>query len=416
MRTALTLKRIWYIIVIAIILVFIGMVVNQKADTTEVIERRTDTETGYRIDYVNAAGQLELVVDKGYASMICIVDNQSHLETYFDENGTPVALAGGYFGRRIIDVDASAQYIVYLDTMGNPMVVKYGYASIERILKDGKEAQVSYFDLDGNPTTHVDGYYGYKCCYNEKGQIIEVCYLDKEANQTVTRQGYDSIRREYRSDGSLEYEWFYRSGQPWAITGGKYGKRISEEKVEFVDLEGNEIFDVINFLGTNQWLCWLCTCLLLFAAVAAGRRTKLFLLIAYIFFVVYITLLCRDPLESRQYIPAFESYRRFFADYESRREIFNNILLFIPVGVLLRSINSCSKAVLLLLIMPVGIEATQYFLTLGIMSIDDTLSNLSGGVIGYALISNVHIILEKRKINWGKRKNRVIKSDCDNAL
>lgn len=402
MRTALTLKRIWHVFAVAIILMLVGMLWNSKADTSEVVACRTDMETGYRIDYVNEAGQLELAVDKGYASMICIVDTHSHTETYFDENGCPIALAGGHFGRRTIKVDADTQYIVYLDAIGNPMVVEYGYASIERILKDGKEAQVSYFDLDGNPTTHVDGYYGYKCSYNEKGQIIEVCYLDIEANQTVTRQGYDSIRREYRSDGSLEYEWFYRSGQPWAITGGKYGKRISEEKVEFVDLEGNEIFDVINFLGSNQWLCWMCTCLLLFTSIVAGRRTKLFLLIAYIFFIVYITLLCRDPLESSQYIPVFESYRRFFADFESRREIFNNILLFIPVGVLLRSITSRSETLLLLLILPLSIEVIQYLLNLGILAIADMISNLAGGVIGYALIHNLYIVLLKRKINLGK--------------
>lgn len=60
------------------------------------------------------------------------------------------------------------------------------------------------------------------------------------------------------------------------------------------------------------------------------------LLVLYIGFIIYTTLLCREPKDYREYnFQLFWSYQRFFDDARPQgQQILLNILFFIPYGVL----------------------------------------------------------------------------------
>ena len=60
------------------------------------------------------------------------------------------------------------------------------------------------------------------------------------------------------------------------------------------------------------------------------------LLVLYIGFIIYTTLLCREPKDYREYsFQLFWSYQRFFDDVQPQgQQILLNILFFIPFGVL----------------------------------------------------------------------------------
>lgn len=61
------------------------------------------------------------------------------------------------------------------------------------------------------------------------------------------------------------------------------------------------------------------------------------LLVLYIGFIIYTTLLCREPKDYREYnFQLFLSYQRFFNDVRPQaQQILLNILFFIPYGVLI---------------------------------------------------------------------------------
>ena len=60
------------------------------------------------------------------------------------------------------------------------------------------------------------------------------------------------------------------------------------------------------------------------------------LLVLYIGFIIYTTLLCREPKDYREYnFQLFWSYQRFFDDVRPQaQQIVLNILFFMPFGVL----------------------------------------------------------------------------------
>ena len=104
--------------------------------------------------------------------------------------------------------------------------------------------------------------------------------------------------------------------------------------------------------------------------------------------ILYITILSRTPalLHTVRIIP-FWSFLEFFKGYWSRGgSIALNIILFVPFGYLLAKVQGSRKAVLIsCLAVTVAIELIQYFSYYGYLDIDDIISNLMGGFIGYAV-------------------------------
>ena len=128
------------------------------------------------------------------------------------------------------------------------------------------------------------------------------------------------------------------------------------------------------------------------------------LLVLYIGFIIYTTLLCREPGNYRQYnFQLFWSYQRFFDDIEPQgRQILLNILFFVPFGVLVpfcvdgswkrKLIFTVASACLLSGL----VEFLQLVCKLGFAEFDDVFDNTMGAAIGAV------VVLMLGKIKRGK--------------
>lgn len=114
------------------------------------------------------------------------------------------------------------------------------------------------------------------------------------------------------------------------------------------------------------------------------------LMVLYIGFIIYTTLLCREPGDYRQYnFQLFWSYQRFFDDIEPQgRQILLNILFFVPFGVLVpfcvdgnwkrKLVFTVASACLL----SGTVELLQLLYRLGFAEFDDVFDNTIGAAIG----------------------------------
>ena len=135
----------------------------------------------------------------------------------------------------------------------------------------------------------------------------------------------------------------------------------------------------------------------------------LFVFAVYVFYILYMTLLCRTPRTFYQYnYKLFWSYQYFFdQDHPQGRQIILNILFFVPFGFLLSAVlNSfqikSKKRIFLITIiaaclLSVAIEFLQLILKLGFSEFDDVMDNTAGAVIGALIYLPFPAIKEKRE-------------------
>lgn len=135
------------------------------------------------------------------------------------------------------------------------------------------------------------------------------------------------------------------------------------------------------------------------------RTVAWVLLVLYIGFIIYTTLLCREPKDYREYnFQLFWSYQRFFDDVRPQaRQILLNILFFVPFGILVPlCIDGSWKrklaiTVIMACLLSGTVEFFQLVLKLGFAEFDDMFDNTMGAAIG-ALV-----VLILGKVKRGKK-------------
>ena len=118
------------------------------------------------------------------------------------------------------------------------------------------------------------------------------------------------------------------------------------------------------------------------------------LLVLYIGFIIYTTLLCREPKDYREYnFQLFWSYQRFFDDVRPQgQQILLNILFFIPCGVLIPfCIDGGWKRKLVITIISAcllsgTVELLHLLCKLGFAEFDDVFDNTMVAAIGAVLV------------------------------
>lgn len=124
------------------------------------------------------------------------------------------------------------------------------------------------------------------------------------------------------------------------------------------------------------------------------------LLAFYLSFVVTITVIARIKSAKAQYkLALFWSYKAIQnGRTDLRAEIFWNIVLFIPVGMLL-SLLLAEKlkwlVILISMLMSAGIELTQLLLHRGLFEFDDIIHNTLGAVTGLLIFLVFRLITDK---------------------
>lgn len=118
------------------------------------------------------------------------------------------------------------------------------------------------------------------------------------------------------------------------------------------------------------------------------------LLILYIGFIIYTTLLCREPRDYREYnFQLFWSYQRFFDDVRPQGwQILMNILFFILFGGLVPlCVDGSEKRKLAITVISAcllsgTVEFLQLLYKLGFAEFDDVFDNTMGAAIGAVLV------------------------------
>lgn len=123
---------------------------------------------------------------------------------------------------------------------------------------------------------------------------------------------------------------------------------------------------------------------------------NIFAIIAILTLIGYVTLLLSQTVFCRSsqynyshYLVPFWSYQAILDGYYLLiYDNIMNIVIFIPIGLLLRlAIKSirCREVLLVCLIVSVTIEFLQFALNRGSAEFDDVMHNLLGGLLGYGL-------------------------------
>ena len=142
-----------------------------------------------------------------------------------------------------------------------------------------------------------------------------------------------------------------------------------------------------------------------------GKKTEYLLRIlfgAYIAGLLWITLFSRIGNEYRGFLYPFYSYgeilkgnKRFFFENAG------NIVLFIPLGIILKSVGvkSIKRAIMIGLASSLFIEISQTFFSLGVFECDDLMHNTIGTMLGYCFINKVW---QDFRINLNRKTIRLI--------
>ncbi len=117
------------------------------------------------------------------------------------------------------------------------------------------------------------------------------------------------------------------------------------------------------------------------------RLVLIFSFNIYLFLIISITILCREPgSRSEVSLMVFDTFSK---DLSGNVYPIENILLFIPFGLLLPLLNKRLHTVIrttgLGLMSSLLIEVTQYITQRGYFQIDDIITNVLGTIIGYLI-------------------------------
>ena len=121
-----------------------------------------------------------------------------------------------------------------------------------------------------------------------------------------------------------------------------------------------------------------------------GKKKILF--VAYTIFIVWLTLLKREPQDYRIFRPElFWAIRGWIVNptIESKKEAVQyllNILFFIPYGLLFPWKDNWKRVFVTALFLSISIELSQFIFNLGWCEVDDVISNTLGAMIGWGVL------------------------------
>lgn len=318
-------------------------------------------------------------------------DGTVKYERYYDAEGKPAKRSTGIYGRYNKYENGRNTVIIYLDENDHPVKNKSGYAILKRTYYEegknkGKVEAEFYFDEKEIPIALSAGQYGQHREYDELGRINIITYLDADGKPMVTNRGYTTIKRTFYRDNTVDTTMYYDiNGKPAALSRGQYGiKRVNGKNV-YLDIDGNEMFDLNNYLHTHHLSVILIAVVVVIISAACGKKVNVCLLLLYLAFIFYMTLMYRPEGDARAELELFWSYKQFFSSASLRLEILNNIWLFLPLGAMLFRFYPRMTILLIPVLLSVLIEACQYMTGYGLCELDDVISNSIGALTGFGV-------------------------------
>ena len=109
---------------------------------------------------------------------------------------------------RNIEENGRIRETVWEDENGQRATGPEGYASVQYTYRQDSIYE-KYFDTDGQPYRVSGGYYGRRVLKDGKGNITEIEYLDENGERTLNRQGYGLVTMNYFGFGALRSVFYY---------------------------------------------------------------------------------------------------------------------------------------------------------------------------------------------------------------
>ena len=354
--------------------------------SSELTAVKTDDGNTVRTDYFDAEGQLTCAANLQYATVIKTKNDQEKVvrEEYLDEEGNPAIRKAGHSGlARFYDEHGKNTRLIYLDAEGRPIMTVMGYAEVRREFnKAGKVEREFYYDTEGKPVQSSLGVYGAHKEYNAEGKNSRTTYLGPDGLPMKTSRGYVSVEYIYDKEGKLLQKHFFDAeGKPTTSGRRQYGIEYLDGKSVYLDENGNPMQRLDNMLNNAPFAVAVAGVLLLLLAVFSRGRLRMVLLIFYLWFIGLMTIWYREFDSAGIKLELFWSYRQFLTNPSIRKDILNNIWLFVPLGALLYKPGS--RRWLIPGLISIVIEVIQYLTGLGLCEFDDVISNSLGGWIGY---------------------------------
>lgn len=259
-----------------------------------------------------------------------------------------------------------------------------GFAKEKRVFdEEDRMVRKFYFDADDNPVCLSLGQAGEAYSYDEYDRINQVTYLDSDGNPIITTAGYTIMKREYYRDGTEKSNrYFDASGNPVSLKKGKYGIQYVGDISLYLNRNGKIKWCVDNLLTGYPFMVVAAGVLLCILLCLLPRKLQKVILLPYIIFIFYETLMFRETGDNRANLVLFSYADTFLTDWKIRVDVVNNVWLFIPFGTGLYAIFRKKRVWIAALALSVTIELIQYFTGWGIAELDDLFGNTLGGVIG----------------------------------
>lgn len=231
---------------------------------------------------------------------------------------------------------------------------------------EGNIIRVSYVDTSGKLTYAIDKRYAiFVQTKDEEGRVLEEHYLDENEEPTAC-WGYFGISYEHREGEDI-------------IT---YGIQYVGDISLYLNRNGKIKWCVDNLLTGYPFMVVAAGVLLCILLCLLPRKLQKVILLAYIIFIFYETLMFRETGDNRANLVLFSYADTFLTDWKIRVDVVNNVWLFIPFGTGLYAIFRKKRVWIAALALSVTIELIQYFTGWGIAELDDLFGNTLGGVIG----------------------------------
>ena len=173
-----------------------------------------------------------------------------------------------------------------------------------------------------------------------------------------------------------------KDGNPSILNYGQSGYLYESGRTICLDKDGNRMFSLRFFLRNSISIVLLIGTLLLILVLLSDRSLTWVLLILYLIFIAYMTIINRETDGSviRWTLPA--NYYLFFAD----REILSNIWLFVPLGAILYKLSNMQEIIALPITLTLIIETTQFIFDIGTFELTDLIANSLGGLVGILIM------------------------------
>ena len=384
---------IWCLILTILLIVFMLLSLNSVLPLKQrfpswrlsphLTAREEQTANGTRTDYINTKGKITVALDKNYATVIRTLDQDGNclLEQYFDSHGKPAVLTAGNSAlQREYNSDGKWISSTYLDDNLDPIDRSNVYVSIHRTFnKDGKVETETYFDANGLPAIDSSKKYGIRYEYDENKRLSTATNLDPYGNPMNNKQHYAVKKISYTSDGKLYMEVYYEADdKPARLSFGEFGYIYENGRPVCIDQNGHRFFSLRHFLLHSVIAVLLIGAALLLIIMLSRRTMTWILLLSYIAFIAYMTVMDREAglrLITWKLPP---NYYLFFTD----REVLANIWLFIPLGTLFYKLSHMWEIVALPIALSLIIEVSQLVFGIGAFEFSDLLANSLGGIIG----------------------------------